>query len=217
MADVNTAPDATVYRLSLYHCYLGEVLRAEPEAQLTSGSMAAKLDIKDETVRRDISFIGQVGRPGAGYSARNLFDAIQDFLGLKDEYPVIRIGSSEMLQALEMVFPASAYGVRPVAYYSERPEDIGTPIAGIPIQSVADISGLDPDLQVTVALVACGPTWVQVCIDQCAKAGIKGILLLTPALSIDRPEGVTVTQIRMPCDIKSLACKCKVPLRAEED
>lgn len=217
MADVHSAPDATVYRLALYHCYLGELLRADADAQLTSGSMAAKLDIKDETVRRDISFIGQVGRPGAGYSARALFDAIQDFLGLKEEYPVIRIGSADMLKALQVVFPASAYGVRPVAYYSDRPEDVGTPIDGIPIRSVTDISDLDPRLGVTVALVACAPAWVQVVIDQCAKAGIKGILLLTPALSIERPEGVTVTQIRLPCDIKSLACKCKVPVFVDED
>lgn len=213
----NSAPDATVYRLSLYHCYLGELLRADPDARLTSGSMAAKLDIKDETVRRDISFIGQVGRPGAGYGARELFDAIQQFLGLKEEYPVIRIGSAEMLKALQVVFPASSYGVRPVAYFSERPEDVGTTIDNIPIKSVTDIPELDPSLEVTVGLVACAPAWVQVVIDQCAKAGLKGILLLTPALSVDRPEGVAVTQIRMPCDIKSLACRCKVPLYADDE
>lgn len=217
MTDVPTVPDATVYRLSLYHCYLGELLRSDPAAHLTSGSMAARLDIKDETVRRDISFIGQVGRPGAGYEARSLFDAIQVFLGLKDEYPVIRIGPIDMLKALQVVFPASAYGVKPVAYYSERPEDVGMLIDDIPIRSVTDIPELDPKLGVTVALVACAPSWVQVVIDQCAKAGITGILLLTPALSVERPEGMRVTQIRMPCDIKSLACRCKVPAFADED
>lgn len=216
MADVAKIPDATVYRLSLYHCYLGELLRTDPEATLTSGSMAARLDIKDETVRRDISFIGQVGRPGAGYDARSLFDAIQEFLGLKDEYPVIRIGPVEMLKALQVVFPASAYGVKPVAYFSERPEDVGTLIDDIAIKSVTEIPEIDPAIGVTVALVACAPSWVQVVIDQCAKAGITGVLLLTPALSVDKPEDMRVTQIRMPCDIKSLACRCKIPAVADE-
>lgn len=210
-------PDATVYRLSLYHCLLGELIRADAESSITSGAMAAQLDIKEETVRRDISFVGQVGRPGAGYGCQALFSAIQEFLGLKEEYPVIRIGSAEMLRALQVVFPASAYGVRPVAYYSELPEDVGATIDGVALQHVTSIPELDPKLGVTVALVACSPSWVQVVVDQCTKAGITGLLLLTPALSVAKPGGVTVTQIRMPCDIKSLACRCRVPQLGEEE
>ena len=33
--------------------------------------------------------------------------------------------------------------------------------------------------------------------------------MLTPILRLRIPEGINVTQIRMPCDIKSLACRCK--------
>jgi hypothetical protein len=37
-------------------------------------------------------------------------------------------------------------------------------------------------------------------------------LLLTPIIRIRRPEGMNVTQLRMPCDLKSLACRCRVPV-----
>lgn len=202
-------PEATAYRLSLYHCYLGEALRADPDVHLTSKALAERLDLKEETVRRDISFVGSVGKPGAGYSGHDLFQAIQTFLGLKEQYPIVRIGSIEVLRALDIVFPPEAYGVKPVAYYSENPEDVGQEIDGISVQHVTAITEIDRELDVKVALVASSREWIQIVIDLCAKAGIEGILLLTPILTVERPPGVNVTQIRMPCDIKSLACRCR--------
>lgn len=202
-------PDATAYRLSLMHCYLGEIVHAEPDTKITSKVLAEALDLREETVRRDISFVGSVGRPGAGYRAQDLFQAIQVFLGLEDQYPVIRVGSAEMLRALQVVFPAQAYGVKPVAYFSEHPEDVGVVIDGVSIQHVSDIPELDRSLNVDVALIACSPSWVQLLVDQCHKAGLTGILLLTPALTLNKPKGMNISQIRMPCDIKSLACRCK--------
>jgi len=49
-------------------------------------------------------------------------------------------------------------------------------------------------------------------IDLLDKAGVSGVLLLTPVIHVDRPEGMKINHVRMPCDIKSLACRCKVPL-----
>ncbi len=203
-------PDASVYRLSLYHCYLGELVGKGVQGRVTSRQLAEELDIKEETVRRDISFIGGVGRPGAGYEIRKLFEAITEFLGLSDEYPIVKIGTAEMLSALGVVFPAHSYGVRPVAYYSELPDDTGKVVDGITIKHISEIPDIDRDLDVTVALVACSPGWVQMSIDLLDRAGITGILLLTPTIKLARPEGMTINHVRMPCDIKSLACRCQV-------
>lgn len=206
--DKNKVPDASVYRLSLYHCYLGEFLRTKRDGRITSRQLADELGIKEETVRRDLSFIGGVGRPGAGYEAGILFDAVQNFLGLKDEYPIIKVGSAQMIEALSVVFPAHSYGVEPIAYYSEQPEDAGKVIHGIQVRPLEEIPSLDASLGVTVALLACAPSFVQTSLELLAKAGISGVLLLTPAIKLERPEGMTVTHVRMPCDIKSLACRC---------
>lgn len=214
MAESRNAPDATLYRLSLYHCYLGELLRVGAPGRITSRELAEELGIKEETVRRDISFVGDIGRPGAGYEPEVLFDEFTAFLGLSDEYPILKIGTTAMLEALEVVFPPDRFGVKPVAYYSELPEDAGTVIHDIEVQHVTELPKLDPALGVDVALVACSPSWVQIVLDLLGQAGIRGVLLLTPAVKVDRPEGMVVNQIRMPCDIKSLACKCQVPTGA---
>ena len=180
-----------------------------PDEGITSRTIAEELDLKEETVRRDISFIGTIGRPGAGYKAADLFAAIQEFLGIKEQYPTMRVGSAEMLRALGVVFPPETFGVLPVALYSQNPEDAGEVIDGLTVEHVSAMSRIDEQLQVRVALVACSPEWAQAVLDLCAKAGVEGVLMLTPILRLQIPEGINVTQIRMPCDIKSLACRCK--------
>ncbi len=206
-------PDTSVYRLSLYHCFLGERLRLKGElyARITSRELAEELDLREETVRRDLSFVGGVGRPGSGYEGGPLFDAIQTTLGLSDRYPIIKVGSAQMLAALRVVFPPDSYGVFPVAYFSELADDAGSAVNDIEVRHVSEIPDLDPGLGVTVALVACSPAMVQQVLDLLSEAGITGVLLMTPAVKLRKPEGMTITHIRMPCDIKALACRCQLP------
>lgn len=217
MASPTKVSDATIYRLSLYHCYVGEMLRKGHVDKILSRQLAEELGIKEESVRRDLSFIGGVGRPGSGYEATVMFQALQDYLGLSDEYPIARIGSAQMLEALDVVFPPHSYGVKPVAYYSEVQSDVGKPLHGIDIRHITEIPALDRGLNVDVALVACSPGWVSATLAMLGAAGVTGVLLLTPAIKLDKPEGMTVTHVRMPCDIKSLACRCQIRRDADEE
>jgi len=124
----------------------------------------------------------------------------------------VKVCSAQMGESLAVVCAPDRWGVKPVAYFSELPDDIGTMISGIPVQHLTDIPKLDPELDVKVALVACSPDWVQITLDLLHKAGIKGVLLLTPRVGLSPPEGMEVTHVRMPCDIKSLACRCQDPV-----
>jgi redox-sensing transcriptional repressor len=214
MSDPRSAPDATLYRLSLYHCYLGELIRVGAPQRITSRQIADELSIKEETVRRDISFVGDIGRPGAGYDPDVLFSEFTRYLGVSDEYPIISVGSAKMLEALQTLFPTERFGVRSVAAFSELPDDVGTVVGGVTVQHLTDIPALDPQLGARVAFIACSPNWVQITLDLLAEAGIAGALLLTPVIRINRPEGMRVTQMRMPCDLKSLACRCQAPTAA---
>lgn len=209
--DPRSAPDATLYRLSMYHCYLGELIRTGAPPRITSRGLAEELSVKEETVRRDISFVGEIGRPGAGYSPEVLYEEFTRYLGLSEDYPIVTVGSAAMLEALQVVFPVERFGVHAAAYFSELPDDAGVMVGDIAVRHLTDIPKLDPGLGIRVAFVACSPGWVQITLDLLAGAGIGGALLLTPVIKLRRPEGMRVTQLRMPCDLKSLACHCQVP------
>ena len=119
---------ASVMRLSRYHCLLGEILRSGDTRRITSGEIAEELGVSNETVRRDLSYVDVAGRPGAGYDPGTLYEALESFLGLSADYPFVAVGSRSMLESLEVIFPAAQFGMRPVAYFSDRPEDVGSTV-----------------------------------------------------------------------------------------
>ncbi len=215
MAQRVHVPDASVYRLALYHCYLDEIVYANGPERITSRQLAEALEVKEETVRRDISFVGEIGRPGAGYDSGELLEALTEFLGFGEEYPTVRVGSEEMLRALKVVFPPAQHGVKPVAYFSERPEDAGKVLDDLTIHYITDIPELVPNAGAKVAVIGTTQEWAQITIDMLANAGVTGMLLLTPRVVVRKPKDVVFTQIRMPCEIKSLACRVRLPSRGE--
>jgi redox-sensing transcriptional repressor len=201
------APEASLYRLSMYHCHLLDVMRSEPNARITSLDFARELGIKEETVRRDLSYVGAGGTRGSGYECRPLLEALEEYLGISEAYPVVVVGTRCVFEALKVIFPADSYGLRQVAYFSENPEDVGFEVNDHVIRHTAELPSLDPELGIQVALVAVSPKWVNLTLDLLSKVGIRGVLLLTSTLHMERPEGMEIIHLRMPCDIKSLACQ----------
>jgi NADH/NAD ratio-sensing transcriptional regulator Rex len=204
MAEPTKAPDATVLRLSRYHCFIGQELRAGRTGRIRSREMAAELGVSEETVRRDLSYAHVEGRPGAGYELTLLLDALEGFLDLSERHPFVTVANEEMLQNLTLMFPAETFGLRPVGYFSARPEDAGSRVEGIEIHSLSDLPDLAPDLGATIALVACEPDHVDDALGALKSACINGVLMLTPVLRPNHPEGMNVTYFRIPCALKSL-------------
>ncbi len=209
MAPYIRPPEATLYRLALYDCHLGETIRSgEEDRLLTSSDIAGDLGIRETTVRRDLSYVAGNGRRGIGYRLYGLHSAIQECLGLREDYPVVRIGTATMLQALEMLIPADSYGVSSVAYFSELPEEVGIVVGERQVAHVTELPNLDPDLDAQIALVACSKTWLEPVLELLLEAGITGAFVLTPKVRLAVPDGMSVRHLRMPCDMKTLAHTC---------
>lgn len=211
MSDPASAPEATVLRLSRYHCFMGELLSSAGTMRVRSREIAEQLGVSEETVRRDLSYIDMEGRPGSGYDPAALYEALEAFLGLSAHYPFVAVGTRDMLEALTVIFPAEVFGLRPVAYFSERAEDAGTSVGGLEVRPLAELSSLDPCLGATIALVACAPESVPGALDLLDEANIHAVLMLTPMLRPKHPEGMDVTYFRIPCALKSLASKVRKP------
>jgi redox-sensing transcriptional repressor len=205
MAESGRAPQASVLRLSRYHCFLGELLRGEETGRLTSREIAEELGVAEETVRRDLSYIEVEGRPGSGYDPSELYQGLESYLGLADESPFVAVGSARMLGALRTIFPSEELGMRMVACYSELEDDAGENVDGVEVRPLAELPSLDRCLGATVALVACEPGSVGAALDAVHEAGIDAVLMLTPVLRPHHPEGMQVTYFRIPCSLKSLA------------
>ena len=202
--------ETTLLRLARYHCFLEELLQAAPSRSITSREMSAELGVTEESVRSDLSHVEIKGRPGAGYEIETLHAALASFLGLSDQSPFIVVGSLPMLEALPIVFPADEFGMRPIAYFSERAQDAGCVVAGLEVRPLAEISAMRCEPDNVVALVACDPAHVDETLQALSAAGVNGVLMLTPRLRPIHPDGMQVTYFRIPCALKSLAANSKL-------
>jgi redox-sensing transcriptional repressor len=182
-------------------------MRTNGSERISSLDFSRALGVREETVRRDLSYIGAGGRRGSGYHCETLLSALQEYLGISEAYPVVVVGTLVVFEALRVLFPAESYGLRQAAYFSENPEDVGKEFDGQPVRHTSDLLSLDRSLEIQVALVAVSPAWVNLTLEFLSKAGIRGVLLLTPTLHLERPQGLEIIHFRMPCDLKTLACQ----------
>jgi len=199
------ASETAMLRMSRYHCLLGQISGERPGRRVTSREIAGELGLSEETVRHDLKFVDIEGRPGAGYDLGELHDALQEYLDLSAAHPFIAIGSAEMLRGLAITFPATAFGLRLVAYFSDRAQDVGEVVGELTIQpltALCDSAGRDGS---KLALLACAPEAVGSTLEALHASGVDSVLMLTPVLRPKHPEGMNVTYFRMPCALKTLA------------
>jgi NADH/NAD ratio-sensing transcriptional regulator Rex len=205
MGESERAPETVMLRISRYHCLLGELSGQSQSRRVTSREIAGELGLSEETVRHDLKYVDVEGRPGAGYDLAELHSALQSYLDLSAAHPFIAVGNADVLRGLTVTFPATGFGLRLVGYFSERPEDAGIRIGDLEVQALAKLEDVDARDGATLALVACAPECVGDVLQALCAAGVTGVLMLTPVLRPEHPEGMNVTYIRMPCALKTLA------------
>ncbi|MEW5706682.1 MAG: winged-helix domain-containing protein [Actinomycetota bacterium] len=205
LQELRPTPPAVLHRLALYHCLLTDWLLAGKKGAITSKEIANALGLNEVTVRNDLSFLNETpGKRGVGYGIDGLRQMIGEFLSLPSLAPIAFVGSATVINSLLSFFLVEKFGFISAAFFSEDPNDRGVVINGREVQPIEAISSELGSMGIKVAVVVTHPSWVQHSINLLASAGIKGILVLTPSVVIDIPEGVYVTQIRIPCDLKSL-------------
>jgi len=74
-------PKTTIYRLAIYLRTLEKISR-EPRIFISSQEMGTLCGIDSAQVRKDLSYFGQFGEVGRGYSVKNLMDNLKKILKL---------------------------------------------------------------------------------------------------------------------------------------
>ncbi|MBE0448099.1 MAG: HTH domain-containing protein [Actinobacteria bacterium] len=198
-------PAIVLHRMALYHCLLTDWLLAGRNNSTTSKELANTIGVTDATVRNDLSYLGdETGVRGVGYSISSLRGLLGRFLTLPPSAPIAFVGSTKALGSIFSFFPPEKFGFIATAFFSEDPSDRGTVVNGHEVHSIEAISPALGNLGIKVAVVATLPNWIQHSVNLLAKAGIKGVLIITPSTEVMIPDGVKVLHIRIPCDLKTL-------------
>lgn len=203
MVDRAQIPPVAAYRLAEYHCLLSEILKSGMSERLTSKTIANYLQITEEIVRKDLSFIeDDIGTPGIGYDPVKLYKAISKLLHVDRAHDVSLIGSVTTWRGITNFFDPRKFGFMPRFIFSDVPSESGLYFDQTPVFSIEEIPEVLANTGIKTAILACDLMWIRRAVQLLDQANVKGILNLTPTVLDEVPTGMYVSQVLLPCEIK---------------
>jgi len=197
-------PNATIERISIYSRPLEKLL--ETGTLVVSSERLAQLcKVNPAQVRKDLSYFGEFGVRGIGYSVQDLLKEIKRILVSDREWRLGIVGLGNMGMALIRHENFLKRGYKFVAAFDPDKERVGKKLpSGLIIQPIEQIGPLTKALGIEVGIVATRPSRAQAMTDLLIDAGIKAILNFSPIL-VRQPECCLVENVDFTVNLDNLA------------
>jgi redox-sensing transcriptional repressor len=174
-------PHPTISRLcSIYQLLCG--LEKEGVKKVSSAELEERTGVPSHTIRKDISFIGEVGSTGSGYEVARLREHLLKNLGIKKERKACIVGLGRLGSAI-MEWPLLAEGeFRIIAGFDSninKVETMKTAVSVFPSCEIADVVGR---MGIELGIIAVPPAGAQEVADRLMEAGVKGIVNFAPVI-----------------------------------
>jgi len=203
MADEPRPSRASAARLSLYlRCLEG--WRRDGRATTSSRDLAAALGVGAAQVRKDLSYLGGLGRRGVGYKVTDLAGAIRSALGIDRDWSAVVVGAGNLARALLRYRGFPERGFRLVGLFDSDARKVGQRVETLTVEPVSDLSRRVKSLGTELGIVAVPWEAAQDVGDSLANAGVRGILNFAPVV-LRLPPGVAVVNVDLTIQLEQLA------------
>jgi redox-sensing transcriptional repressor len=196
-------PRKTVYRVSLYYRAL-QRLKANHVNTVSSAALAKAAGVKPTQLRKDLTYFGQFGTRGLGYSVGALSAKLTEVLGTTHLQPVILIGAGHLGSAL-LRYPGFAKeGFEVVAAFDiaamrKRSRDLGVKV--LPMEK---LSQFIHEHRIKMAILTVPAHVAQEVSNELFKAGILAILNFAPII-LQVPDNVVVNNVDLAIELENLS------------
>lgn len=195
-------PLETLSRLPVYREQLLALL-AENTEVISSRGLAMRLGISDAQLRRDLSYLGLLGRPGLGYRVRGVLEKITEVLGLDREWRLAIVGYGALGTALARYEGFARNNMAIVAIFDVDPKKIGKEVRGIRVSPLSEATNIVPTQQVDIAIITVPAAQAQGAVDEMVDAGVRALLNFAP-VAVCVPEGVIVRTVDISSELQIL-------------
>ncbi|MGC8839200.1 MAG: redox-sensing transcriptional repressor Rex [Anaerolineae bacterium] len=172
-------PGPTLARLPFYYRRL---LRALDEGQeiVSSEDLGQEADVPAAQARKDLSYLGEFGRPGVGYNAESLADHLGEFLGLTRDRTAIIVGAGRLGMALAAYTGFARYGLHIEALFDIDPGKFKQRVGSKPILPMSSLGEWFQKHRVDLSIIAVPAFAAQAVADRLVEAGARAIWNFTP-------------------------------------
>jgi redox-sensing transcriptional repressor len=186
--------------------YIRCLMQLEEEGTWTVSSqdMEKRTGVSASQFRKDLSYFGEFGKRGIGYSVGDLHQRIAQVLRIEEEQPVLLIGAGRLGSALIAYSGWKAYRFRIAAVFDKDPGKVGTRIRRLLVRDIESLETVNAELGARMGILAV-PAWeAQAAADCLVRAGIHGILNFAPVRLVV-PNGVRIRDVCFICELTVLS------------
>ena len=173
-------PDKVINRLSLYHFILDDI--NDDEKYISSSQISELLGIDNSQVRKDLTYVDNMGKCRVGYEVKTLKKKIEQCLGFKQKRNAFIIGAGNLGSALAKYDSFQDYSLNIIAMFDVDAKKIGTSVNGKEVYSMNKLQELVFDLNVDIAILTVPKEFANDTAKDLVKAGIKYIWNFTPCV-----------------------------------
>jgi len=180
-------------------------LMGEGKSHVRSKDIGALLKVSADTVRKDISFLGEAGQARVGYNLQKLAGLLELKLGLNQEHKACVVGLGRLGSALLAYEKFQTSGFKIVAGFDiaiNVLETIKTSVDVFPMDRLYDVVKAR---KISLAIIATPASAAQQCAEQLTDAGIKGILNFAPAQVYVSKKDIFIRDIDVVNEMRFLA------------
>lgn len=197
-----TLPKATAKRLPLYLRYLN-MLNDSGVGRIKSNEFSKITQIPSATIRRDFSYLGELGRSGYGYDVPYLIEVFDRILNTDEEKRIALVGYGNLGKALKHNNFRRNENLNIVCVFDNDPEILGQVIDGEMIYPIDRFAEIAKEKDVTVAISTVPSKYSQSAIDQIVQGGVSAILNFAPD-RVKVPEYVNIQYIDLTTELQTL-------------
>jgi len=196
------APEPTIARLALYLRCLRTAQREGVET-MSSADVEAITGISSGQVRKDLSYFGEFGKPGMGYSVAPLVARLSHIMRLDREQPVLIVGAGNLGTALAGYAAFIESSFRVAAIYDNNFSKIGRKVWDLEILDVHHMPDINREMNIRLGIIATPAGAAREVADIMAASGVKGILNFAP-VRISPPPGTVVRSVDLTQELEIL-------------
>ena len=191
-------PKATLQRYPVYLKALRK-LHADGINRIMSRELADYVSIESTTIRRDFSFLGNLGKQGYGYNVEDLITIFSNQLGVNFDEKIILVGAGNLGKALLNYNHWNHIVGEIVCAFDLHPENVKK--SSVPVYGMDEIAEKMPE-GCRIAIL-CISQDVQKTVDVLVAHGIQGFVSFAME-HFSVPSGVDVRHVDVVSSIQEL-------------
>lgn len=200
--ELKKLPKATAKRLPLYLRNL-KILDSNNVTRIKSREFAEITQVPSATIRRDFSYLGELGRSGYGYEVPFLIEVFSELLATDENKRIALVGLGNLGKALLKNNFRRNENLKITCIFDNNPALIGTYFEGYYIHSMDELKTVVQENNITVAITTVPSHSSQEAVDKIVDAGITAVLNFAPD-RVTVPRNVNMRYIDLTTELLTL-------------